>query len=282
MHAEEKAVLIDSLRGLFDEYLANPLYHLREAGLQARLLQLIHEHLESTQRHETAVRVVEERGIARFVRPDTTGVMARAQMEVRVQPVRKSSDDTDGSPTQTAKTPARCTEKSDIVVLRQATSSTAPITLTNYPNGPLDIVRLIGADDVDAVIELKATVSADVHMRHLFRCDVLKLLDLKARCRPDLSAHFVLIDKSLGIKGHRHAAGQPYGQPMPWWDDTPKESDNKKRPEWQLSNNQLRVVPVGDGDADDAAGVHVWQLDRVLDGGPDEQPRCRRYIATRR
>jgi len=284
MRAEENSILIGSVRTLFAEYLENPLYQLREAGLQARLLQLIHEGLENKRLHETLVKVVEERDTGRFVRPQSNGVMARVQLEVRVQPTQRQMDDTGYSSTSTAKTPVKSAEKSDIVVLRQATSSTAPITLTNYPNGPLDIVRLIAADDVYAVVELKATVSADVHMRHLFRLDVLKLLELKARCHPGLSAHFVLIDKSLAVKGHGHATGQERGQPVPWWDDTPKDNDNKKRDEWLRSNRALKVVPVcgPDADVEDAVGVHVWQLGPDPEGPPGAPLLCQHYLATKR
>lgn len=282
MNTPEKSVLVGSIQAFFNEYVSNPLYYLREAGLQARLLQLIHQRLEAGRLHETAARVVEERDAGWYVRPDTAGVMARAQVEVRIQPTQQACNDMAGSQTQALKKSGKSAEKSDIAILRRASTSTAPITLTNYPNGPLDIVRLISADDVDAVVELKASVSADVDQRHLFRCDVLKLLELKSRCRPGLSAHFVLVDKSLALKGHDHALGTIRGRPIPWWDDRPKDSENKKHSEWVSSNERLKVVPVGNEEPDDGAGVHVWQLEPGGTGIASERLHCRRYLATMR
>lgn len=281
MHSPDHIALQSAIQALFVEYLKNPLYYLREAGLQARLLQLIHEKLASNGRHETANTVVDESHRHRFSRPKKPGVMARTQIEVRVD--ASNVQESHGVEDETkVKIPdaklRRNAEKSDLVVLRHAAAGDTPVQLTNYPNGPLDIVRIIDIGDVDAVIELKATVSSDVSMRHLFREDVAKLLRLKA-CRPDLSAHFVLVDKSLAVKEHAHEPNNDWGRPVSWWNDPFTSTRNKRRLEWDASNRSVKITAIEDGQEENLSGVHVWQLARVTDSDPESDLLCRHFIA---
>jgi hypothetical protein len=141
---------------------------LREVGLQARLWCLLRQGLIPD--------VVNPEVIAKSPLHKHTNVFktSRVQLELKV-----------GG-----------TKKSDIVVLR---ADRKP-RLTCWPGGPTDVVAAIEPDDVEAVIEMKAAPSRSPKNRAAFVADVKKLDDLRAK-HPHLQCYFVLIDKSLPVRG---------------------------------------------------------------------------------
>ena len=73
-------------------------------------------------------------------------------------------------------------------------------------NGPGDVVQWIGADSLDAAIEVKASPSVNADMKGEYVKDILALLNLRRGHPNNVSnCHFVLLDKSIGL----------YGQPAP-------------------------------------------------------------------
>jgi hypothetical protein len=162
-----------AIQQLFAEYLASPVRFMRELGQQVRLRDLIQERLSP----DTCPAQIRDEG--KETDPQQTPwPIQRVQLEVKL-----GTGEAGGS------------ERSDLAVFKAG----APVTLTRFPNGALDIVSRVDPSAVECVVELKAACSADKAQRHLFRKDIKKLWHLTASRGMD--CHFVLIDKSLVVLG---------------------------------------------------------------------------------
>lgn len=236
------------IESLLTDYRAQPLSLMREIGIQARLHRLLQRDLA-----DETCRMQVRTGDSRRRQPVATCYLAeRVQMEVRV-----TNADGHGP------------EKSDIVVLRSTRDEQAmPITATRYANGAFDIISKIDIADAAAVIEVKAACSADFQQRHLFRCDLNKLLELRKACEAQSASpelHFVLIDKSVAISG-RPTEGfgvDPLVRAMPrhdWHVESEQflgtQTERGVREFWTNSPRALLL----DATPDSRAFVHVWEM----------------------
>ncbi len=244
-----------SIRELFDEYKHEPLYYMREVGLQVRLKELI----EAKLKIRDAPAQVERVGNGRAFSNGGAGKcnrIARVQLEIRIQAEKNERVPEDHS--RSKNDPEIC----DLVLLREAAEA-APIKLRSFSNGPLDIVRMMVAADVSCAIELKATVSADKKMRGQFRDDVVKLLKLKAK--PDhrhIQAHFILVDKSLSIDQHKWANEEADRSVDHWYTETESTSFTANQQSWWTTQERFELLECGGTDFSTA--VHLWYLDRDL------------------
>lgn len=230
---------------LIEGYQREPLRLIREIGIQAQLRQVLQQRL-----NEVCSAQIRQ---GRRLNP-TRHTVERVQMELRVQ------DESGHGP-----------QKSDVVVLR-STQNAEPITLTRYPNGPFDIVSKLPLKDAAAVIEVKAACSADPQQRHLFRCDVSKLLDLAEACppgQPHPALHFLLIDKSIGVDDHPAFADR---MPILDWHAEPQDrlddlTDHGLEEFWLASPRiELKTTQPENGPF-----VHVWMMNHIhgkADGAP--------------
>lgn len=233
-----------SIQTLFETYRRNPLRVMREIGIQTHL----HSLLQSALKEDCAVQLL--------AGPRTIGTndrLERVQMELRVQPSNGAS-----------------AEKSDIVVLRSTTHQ-EPVSLTLAPNGHLDIISKIALADVDAIIEVKAACSADPQQRHLFRSDVEKLLVVARQTvgitnRPKPELHFVLVDKSLGVRAHmesRKSAKRDFHleTDLDNWTDAGRTRHWELSPKIHLSQQCPEAEPF----------VHVWFMEHGEGGSSTDQ-----------
>jgi hypothetical protein len=168
-------------------------------------------------------------------------------------------------------------DRSDLVIFR----SERPVTLTRYPNGMLDIVSRVRAEEVEAVVELKAACTFDKGQRHLFRLDIRKLWDLAPNVAFD--RHFVLIDKSLPVlcapplPARKRA---PQVAPVDGWHTEDEAEIREKWPPKALNECWLNsprptlhdVAPVG------RRFVHVWDLASRA-GAPEVRHRYATFVA---
>lgn len=235
-------VVVQSITELIGEYIDYPLRCLREVNLQVRLGHIL---LANLQREgvclEVPVGVWPKRRVGTAA--EGRGVIIRVQHEVKI-----------------AGTNGEC---SDTVVLREATDS-APIELTRWNNGHLDIVASIRPQDVAAVIELKAACSADPSQRHGFRSDVAKLLRLSKIGGQAIERHFVLIDKAISVSGHAAAASSKAAV-ADWHVGAPyKYSSGRKEHRRSTPSPQLALE---DTPEKGFGAVHIWDID-ADSGGP--------------
>lgn len=228
-----------AITALLTTYIQQPVQAMREIGLQSKLRDLIAKSLEPDCCGVQVVDVdCEDLGAC----PVSGWKVDRVQLEAKVWQA--------DSPTS---------DRSDLVIFRSGRS----VTLTRYPNGVLDIVSRVRADDVETVVELKAACTFDKGQRHLFRQDIRKLWDLAPNAVFD--RHFVLIDKSLPVSltpplpARKRA---PQAIPVNGWHT---EDEAKIRGEWppkaldECWLNSPRptlhdAAPVG------RRFVHVWDL----------------------
>jgi hypothetical protein len=224
-----------AIEALLREYIDFPLRYLREYNQQVRLVTLVASELGQAElATDTVAEVVSGTGR----KPEGQGCIWRPQIEAKVK-------DAEG-------------EASDLVLLREADEAN-PILLERKGNGHLDIVATVRAEDVIAVVEIKAACSADDSQRHLFRRDVLKLFELQRRAKLDagqISCHFVLIDKSLPMGGFKGAAKSP----QPDWHQGPPPGRFLPPDNTFESSPQLVLHT---GGTEDVAGpyVHVWDVE---------------------
>lgn len=230
-------VISPSVSQLFSDYRANPLRFLREAGLQAQLRLLIQHNLDK----ETCFVKIKSSRAGQVVRHAFIGhKIERAQVEVRIQ-IEGGKD----------------LERSDIVILRRTPETDDAIVLTLYPMGHLDIVSKLGVADVDAVIELKVSCSADKTQRHAYRRDINRLWLLTKSALKDghkLSTHFVLIDRSIGFNFYNCSAYEPF---LEWHHAVPEDERWKSKAvneRWQDFLN----IELAEEKPKDGIFVHVW------------------------
>jgi len=169
-----------AITALLTAYIKQPVQAMREIGLQAKL----RDHIASLlQPGHCGVQVVDVGSQSVGRSPVPGWKVDRVQLEAKVWQAASPASD-----------------RSDLVVFLPGPA----VTLTRYPNGILDIVSRVHADEVEAVVELKAACTFDKGQRHLFRKDIRKLWDLAPAVAFD--RHFVLIDKSLPV---------PFAPPLP-------------------------------------------------------------------
>lgn len=246
-----------AITALLTAYIGQPVQVMREIGLQAKLRDLIASSLEP---NYCDVRIVDVDSESLDARPVSGWKVDRVQLEAKVWQA--------GSPTG---------DRSDLVVFRSGRT----LTLTRFPNGALDIVSRVRADDVETVVELKAACTFDKGQRHLFRQDIRKLWDLAPNAGFD--RHFVLLDKSLPVSTTpplptRKRALQ--AAPVDGWHT---EDETTVREDWPLKAmnecwlNSPRptlhdAAPVG------RRFVHVWDL-AFSDGAPAIRHRYATFAA---
>jgi hypothetical protein len=140
------------------------------------------------------------------------------------------------------------TKKSDIVILRADRNP----RLTCWPGGPTDVVAAIDPDDVEAVIELKASPSSAPEQREAFADDIKKLDELRGK-HPHIQCYFVLVDKALPVPGATSGPCQSY-------EDT-----------WDLALPRKLQESIGEGTE---GFVEVWDLGCT----PNPTPRLRYWV----
>lgn len=231
----------ESIGDLFAVYRQHPLRLMREIGIQTRLANLIQGKLEEP---FCRARIVKSKR-KDYVSTDT---VERVQMEVCIE-VKDY----------------RSLEASDIVVMRP--SGTQAVSLKLYGNGHLDIVSKISAQDLAAVIEVKAACSADLRERHKFRLDVAKLLALATRIDakgwvvPQM--HMVLVDKSLSVREHKHSNKQPEHDWHTENDDDVQTWTDRGQEMFWVNSPRIQLLET---EPDDGPFVHVWTLEHTASG----------------
>jgi len=167
-----RQIIRKAIKQLLEEHVNKPFLLLREVGLQARLWCLLQERLTP----KVITPVLKAR--SKFHKHTKDFETSRVHLELKVKLVSGAR------------------KQSDIVVLR---ADRKP-TLTCYRGGPTDVAREIDAEDVEAVIEMKAAPSIAPEQRARFIADIDKL-DALRRNHPHIQCYFVLIDKSLAVPG---------------------------------------------------------------------------------
>jgi hypothetical protein len=211
-----RPVIRQAIQQVLREHVEEPFLLIREAGLQARLWGLLRQNLTPMVVHS---QIKAKHPLHRHTREFQT---SRVQLELKV-----------GG-----------TLKSDIVIFR---ADRGP-RLTCWAAGPTDVVAAVVPDDVEAVIEMKASPSRAREQREAFAEDITKLADLSTRY-PHIECYFVLVDKSLSVAGATC---------------DPSQADEN----WPLEPS--RILREGSG-ANDGNLVEVWDLAC----GPDPRPRVR-------
>ncbi len=215
MSATRRAIR-EAVQQVLREHVQEPFLWIREAGLQARLWSLLRQNLTSS---VVSSQITAKDPLHRHTRGFQT---SRVQLELKVGGILKS----------------------DIVIFQ---ADRTP-RLTCWAGGPTDVVAAVEPDDVEAVIEMKASPSRAREQREAFAEDVKKLADLRARY-PHIQCYFVLVDKSLSVPG---AACDPSRADGSW----PLEPSRKMREGSETNDGNL---------------VEVWDL--ACD--PDPSPRVR-------
>lgn len=234
----------ESISDFLKEYIENPIRFMREYGLQVHLRNLIQKKIEASERSKCKARIRQDKSNNAPI--ETEHFVERTQLEVRIQPTRKDSKFITGK------------EMTDIVVMR---GDDSPITLTCYRMGHLDIVAKVDICDVDTAIELKAACSSDKDQRHAFRLDIEKLLNLAKEAKKAgkrLIPHFVLIDKSLSIRGIAESSKQ---LAQSNWYEVSKSENRKWKGKGGVKFVNSSPIPVLlDNEPSNESYVHVWFL----------------------
>ena len=191
-------VIRTQIEALLLGQIAQPFRILREAGLAAELrgLLLANQAFSRTINAHVSTRAARLSGPARKVD------IASVQMEITAFP----------SPSQR---PAVGPKTLDIAILR------AGCSLTCAKNGPGDVIQQVGAQDLDAAIEMKASPSDDLGAGGAYAHDIDSLLRL-ARSE-GVKGYFVLLDKSSAMYGPGGITVSPFdvGKSPRWMQDRP-------------------------------------------------------------
>ena len=235
-----------AIKDLLTEYVKFPLMRLREINQQAELSNLMMKKLAKAgdPLHTTITISSCGTGGVRAVQSDAS--TQRVQQELKV---RASGD------------PAK--DRSDVVLLKCGPDH---VHLKRERNGTLDVVAGVSIECVDSIVEIKAACSFDPVQRHLFRRDVVKMLEL-IRAAPSsqyIEAHFVLIDKSLPVGPHTLEFGP--SPVLDWERGFPRALRIRKK----INRHQevvLELSPqltLASPGARDGRYVNVWDLDADL------------------
>ena len=189
--SDEITLVREAISKLLSEHKNAPFGILRETGIQARLMHLLHEDLRVTTTEAKIVRKKEKNGrtIERF-KCDPPKRVNRVQLELKIG---RPEDDETTTPESNLNSGHHA--RTDVVVLHKDR-----VQLTCYPNGPGDIVAAISPEHVLCAIEIKASPTRDPSQREAFAKDIERLLELKKR-QPSLHGYFLFLDKSQELYG---------------------------------------------------------------------------------
>jgi hypothetical protein len=157
-----------AIRTVLVDFTERPFFDVREADVQARLLNEIRARLTPSD-------------VALALRPPGGVELHAHPANLRTSRVHREAKLGDGL-------------QLDLVVLAAA----GPVELIVHRNGPLDVIAPVRPQDLAAVIEVKSAPSKN--MWGAFRDDLLKLGET-IRLAPHSAAFFVAFDKSLSLGG---------------------------------------------------------------------------------
>jgi hypothetical protein len=165
----------NAIHKLITEYIASPFRYIRESTVQARLFELINLELEP---RDVEAAPTMHPHLAHFNYGNGNRTM-RTQLEMKIGQCQCPGHG-----------------KTDLLILRDD----APVQLTCHPNGPVDVIASINANDVRSAIEIKMSPSSMGGQRLLYGADVNKLITL-TQAHHWIQGYFVLLDTALAIPG---------------------------------------------------------------------------------